>query len=125
MKTKIIIDNETTQEQFGNMPVDKEQEALPLPYQAYAIVPDPNKLLGWQLPHHTKLVRRAVAGKIGYEHTIDWQQLELCVQLVSRAGADGRRVQADPGDIIRGARHLASHYIKAGKPVPDALAVLI
>jgi len=124
MKTK-TTNNETEQEQLGNMPEDKEQESLPLPWQAYAIVPDPNNPLGWRLPHHTRLVRRAVAGKIGYEHTVDWQQLELCVQLVSRGGTDGRRVQADPGDVIRGARHLASHYIKAGKSVPDALAVLI
>jgi len=124
MKTK-SANIETNQPQFETMPGDKGQEALPLPWQAYAIVPDPNNPLGWRLPHHTKLVRRDAAGKIGYEHTVDWPQLELCVQLVSRAGADGKRVQADPEDIIRGARHLASHYIKAGKPVPDALAVLI
>jgi len=131
MKTKLTNSdtkkalNDTEQPQFETMPDDKDQDALSLPWQAYAIVPDPNNPLSWRLPHHTKLVRRAAAGKIGFEHTVAWPQLELCVQLVSRAGADGKRVQADPEDIIRGARHLASHYIKAGKPVPDALAVLV
>ena len=101
----------------------KEQPALP--YQAYAIVVDRDAPATWQLPHHTSQVNRAVQGKIGYEHTVDWQTMTLAVLSLSRQGVEGQRVQAEPSDIIAAARHLATHYHKAGKPLPDALAVLV
>lgn len=110
---------------------DPEREnAIPalqdsLPRQAFAIVGDPDLPGTWQLPHHTRLVKRAVVGKIGYEHTVDWPLLERAVQLISRQGIDGKRVVADPWLIIEGARHLAVHYRKAGRQIPDALCVLI
>ncbi|MDD5313366.1 MAG: hypothetical protein PHO26_10060 [Dehalococcoidia bacterium] len=96
-----------------------------LPRQAYAIVEDPDLPGTWQLPHHTKLVKRAVIGKIGYEHTVDWPLLEKSVLSLSRQGIDGRRVIADPRLIIDAARHLAAHYRKAGRQIPDVLCVLI
>ena len=35
-----------------------------LPRQAFAIVPDEKDPAGWQLPHHTREVKRAAAGKV-------------------------------------------------------------
>ncbi len=97
-----------------------------LPFQAFAFVGDRESPDTWLLPHHTRAVKKAAAGKIGYEHTVDWQQLEHCTLLLSRQGVDGRRVTAgEPGRIIAAARHLAGHYRKAGRQIPDALCVLI
>ena len=109
------------QEQENNTPPLQEG----LPRQAYAIVEDPEMPGTWQLPHHTKLVKRAVIGKIGYEHTIDWPLLERAVLLLSRFGLEGKRAVAEPSQIIEAARHLAAHYRKAGRQIPDALCVLI
>jgi hypothetical protein len=96
-----------------------------LPWQGFAIVPDRDDPAGWQLPHHTKEVKRAAQGKVGYEHTVDWLLLEKSVQLLSRFGDEGRRVTADPELIIQAARHLAGHFRKAGRQIPTALCVLI
>lgn len=96
-----------------------------LPWQGFAIVPDKETPEGWQLPHHTKEVKRAVQGKVGYEHTVDWLLLEKAALLLSRYGDEGRRVTADPELIIQAARHLASHYRKAGRQIPPSLCVLI
>ena len=94
-------------------------------WQAYAIAPDPDNPLTWRLFHHTGKVKRAITGKIGYEHTVDWNLVAVCVEMLSRSGYNGQRVDADESLIIHGARHLASHYIKAGKPLPDVLAALM
>ncbi len=96
-----------------------------LPWQAFAIVPDHEDPAGWQLPHHTREVKRAVPGKIGYEHTVDWLLLEKAALLLSRYGDEGRRVTADPELIIQAARHLAGHFRKGGRQIPNALCVLI
>ncbi len=96
-----------------------------LPWQGFAIVPDKEDPAGWQLPHHTREVKRAAIGKAGYEHTVDWLLLEKAVLLLSRYGDEGRRITADPELIIQGARHLAGHYQKAGRQIPIALCVLI
>lgn len=96
-----------------------------LPYQAFAIVPNPYQSETWKLPHHTRLIYRAVNGnKVGYEHTVNWENMYFAVALLSRRGIEGCRVQAEPHEILEAAKHLASHYRKAGKPLPDALAVL-
>ena len=108
-------------EQENNVPLLQDC----LPRQAFAIVEDPELPGAWQLPHHTKVVKRAVIGKIGYEHTVDWPLLEKAVLSLSRQGIDGKRAIADPWLIIEAARHLAVHYRKAGRPIPDALLVLI
>jgi len=96
-----------------------------LPWQGFAIVPDKEDPQGWQLPHHTREVKRAVLGKVGYEHTVDWLLLEKAALLLSRFGDEGRRVSADPELIIQAARHLAAHYRKAGRQIPPSLCVLI
>ncbi len=96
-----------------------------LPWQAYALVGDKDNPLSWKLPHHTRQVYRAVKGKIGYEHTVDWENMPLMVAYLSLQGVEGQRVQAEEFQILAAAKHLASHYLKAGKPLPDALAVLV
>jgi hypothetical protein len=108
-------------------PEEKELPRLKdgLPWQAFAIAPDHEDPAGWQLPHHTREVKRAAAGKVGYEHTVDWMLAEKAAQLISRFGDEGRRVTADPELIIRAAKHLAGHFRKAGRPIPSSLLVLI
>ena len=96
-----------------------------LPWQGFAIVPDKECPDGWRLPHHTKEVKRAAQGKVGYEHTVDWLLLHKSVILLSLFGDEGRRVTADPELIIQAARHLAGHFRKAGRQIPNALCVLI
>jgi hypothetical protein len=96
-----------------------------LPRQAFAIVEDPDLPGTWQLPHHTKQVKRAVLGKVGYEHTVDWPLLEQAVMSLSRFGLDGKRAIADPAQLIDAARHLAAHYRKANRPIPPTLCALI
>ena len=96
-----------------------------LPYQAFAIVPDKYDFTTWQLPHHTRSIKKAVRGKIGYEHTVDFTLLDKATLLLSRYGDEGKRVTADPELIIEAARHLAGHYRKAGRQIPDTLCVLI
>jgi hypothetical protein len=121
--TKYMTDNELAKQKAA------EQELPPLkdglPWQGFAIVPDKETPEGWQLPHHTKEVKRAVQGKIGYEHTVVWPLLEKASLLLSRYGDEGRRVSADPELIIQAARHLAAHYRKAGRQIPPSLCVLI
>ena len=51
--------------------------------------------------------------------------MPAAVAALSRGGYRGERVQASAEDIIAAARHLARHYEKAGKPVPDTLGALI
>jgi hypothetical protein len=96
-----------------------------LPWQAFAMVPDKENPLTWKLPHHTRQVYRAIKGKIGYEHTVDWECMPLMAQCLSRFGIDGQRVTGDPSDLLAAAKHLASHYLKAGKSLPNALAVIV
>ncbi len=95
-----------------------------LPWQGFAIAPDKDNSETWQLPHHTVGVQRAASGA-ACERTVDWLLLEKAVLLLSRFGDEGRRVTADPELVIQAARHLAGHYRKAGRQVPDALCVLI
>jgi hypothetical protein len=106
-------------------PLPDEPVPDTLPWQAYALVANKEQPATWQLPHHTRQVHRAVKGKIGYEHTLDWELISQAVQLVSLRGIEGRRVNAEPEQIIDAARHLAIHYQKAGKPLPLSLAVLV
>lgn len=42
-----------------------------------------------------------------------------------RRGYRGRRVEATPEQILQAARHLANHYLKADKALPDTLAALV
>ena len=96
-----------------------------LPKEAFAIVGDPEDPQTWKLPHHTRAIFRALKGRLDIEKTVDWDRMPAAVAALSRGGYRGERVQADPEEIIKAARHLARHYEKAGKPVPDTLGVLI
>ena len=109
---------------------DKIKEGLPktkedLPWQAFAIVGDKDDPETWKLPHHTKGIFRAIKGKIGIEHTVDWERMPAAVAALSKGGYRGQRVEASEGEIISAARHLANHYRKADKSIPDTLAVLM
>ena len=96
-----------------------------LPWQAFAIVGNKDDPGTWKLPHHTRAIFRAVKGKIGIERTVDWDLMPAAVAAISRAGYRGQRVEASPEDTLEAAKHLADHYRKADKPLPDTLAILI
>jgi hypothetical protein len=105
------------------------KEALPktkedLPREAFAITGDPSDPDTWKLPHHKKSILRALKGKLDIEKTVDWERVPAAVAALSLGGYRGRRVEASPEQILQAARHLANHYLKAGKPLPDTLAVL-
>jgi len=103
--------------------MSKEKTKEGLPREAFAIVGDPEEPETWKLPHHTKAIFRSLQGRLDIEKTVDWDA--AAVASLSRGGYRGERVQADPEEIIQAARHLARHYEKANKPVPDTLGVLI
>jgi len=113
--------------------VEKEITKEGLPKEAFAIVGDPEDPETWKLPHHTKAIFRALQGRIDIEKpvlersegTVNWDRMPAAVAALSRGGYRGERVRADPGEIIKAARHLAGHYRKAGKSVPDTLGALI
>ena len=63
--------------------------------------------------------------KIDLEKTVDWDRMPAAVAALSPGGYRGERVQASAEDIIRAARHLARHYEKADKSIPDTLGALI
>ena len=96
-----------------------------LPYQAFAIVGDPEDPETWKLPHHTKAIWRALKGKNGHYRTTDWDRLPLAVAALSRGGYRGKRVEASPEEILKAAKHLARHYTENDKPLPDTLTALI
>jgi hypothetical protein len=108
----------------------KVKEALPkakegLPKEAFAIVGDPDDPDTWKLPHHTKSIYRALKGKLDIEKTVDWERMPAAVAALSPGGYRGQRVEASPEQILEAARHLANHYLKADKPLPDTLAALV
>jgi hypothetical protein len=103
----------------------KEKTKEGLPKEAFAIVDDPQDPETWKLPHHTKEISRALQGRLDIEKTVDWDRMSAAVAALSKGGYRGERVQASEEDIIKAARHLANHYQKADKPVPDTLGVII
>ena len=96
-----------------------------LPWEAFAIVADTADPDTWKLPHHKRSIYRALRGKLDIERTVDWDRLPDAVVALSPASFRGQRVAASPEDILQAAKHLASHYRKAGKPLPDTLAALV
>ena len=96
-----------------------------LPEEAYAIVGNPEDPETWQLPHHNKSIFRALKGKFDVEKTVDWAQMVHVVAALRPSGRGGRRIAASPEEILAAAVHLAAHYRKAGKPLPDVLAALV
>jgi hypothetical protein len=108
----------------------KVKEGLPatkegLPKEAFAIVGDADDPDTWKLPHHTRAIFRALKGKLDIEKTVDWDRMPAAVAALSPGGYRGQRVQATPEGILGAARHLAGHYRKAERPVPDTLLALI
>ena len=96
-----------------------------LPKEAFAIVGDPEDTDTWKLPHHTKAIFRALAGKLDIERTVNWDRMPAAVAALSPSGYRGQRVEASPEEILKAAKHLANHYRKADKPLPDTLAALV
>ena len=96
-----------------------------LPKEAFAIVSDPDAPDTWKLPHHKKSIFRALQGKLDIEKTVDWDRMGPSVAALSPGGYQGQRVEASPEEVLNAAKHLAGHYIKAGKPLPDTLAALV
>jgi len=99
----------------------KSEEGLPR--EAFAIIGDPEERETWKLPHHAKSIYRTLAGKLNIERTVDWERMSLAVAALSLVGRR-RQVEASPEETIEAAKHLADHYRKAGKPLPDTLAAL-
>ncbi len=95
-----------------------------LPREAFAITGNPEDPSTWQLPHHTKSILRALKGNLELEETIDCEEISRAVIGLSPKRY-GQRVSADPEQILIAAKHLASHYTKARKPLPDILAALV
>jgi len=106
------------------------KDALPktkdgLPKEAFAIIGDPDDTETWKLPHHKKTIFRALKGKLDLEKTVDWERMPAAVAALAVGGYRGRRVDASPEEILLAAKHLAEHYRKADKPLPDTLAALV
>lgn len=106
------------------------KEGLPetkegLPKEAFAIVGDADDPETWKLPHHKKSIFRALSGKLDIEKTVDWERMPAAVAALSRGGYRGQRVEASPEEILSAAKHLANHYRKGCRPLPDILAALV
>lgn len=96
-----------------------------LPEEAFAIVGDPDDPETWKLPHHKKSISRALQRRLDIEKTVDWNRMPAAVAALSHGGYRGQRVEASPEEILSAAKHLANHYCKADKPLPDTLAALV
>ena len=95
-----------------------------LPAEAFAIVGDRKDPQTWKLPHHKRSIFRTLRGKLGIEQTVDWRQMALAVSALSPRICGEGRLYAGPEDTLEAACHLAEHYRKAGKPLPDTLAAM-
>ena len=103
------------------LPMTKEE----LPEEAFALVGNPEDPDTWQLPHHQKSIFRALRGKFDIEKTVDWERMDAAVATLSLSSFHRRGVVASPEQILAAAGHLANHYRKASKPLPDTLAALV
>ena len=97
--------------------INKQQ----LPREAFAVLGTRDDPLSWQLPHHT----RAILKNGHRESNVNWQMMSTAVEYLSRQGHNGKRVDADLENIIRAAKHLASHYNEAARSVPLALGIMV
>ena len=93
--------------------------------EAFAMIGNPEDSHTWQLPHHKKSIFRALRGKLDIEKTVDWERMPVAVAALSPRGYRRQRVDASPEQILQAAKHLAAHYRKADKPLPDILAALV
>ena len=113
----------TTAEEKVRAGLDRLKQGLPL--EAFAIVGDPEDPETWKLPHHSRAIFRALTGKLDIETTVDWDRMSAAVAALSPGGYRGQRVEATGEQIVNAARHLAAHYRRAGKELPDTLVALI
>jgi len=95
-----------------------------LPRGAFAIAGDAENLDTWRLPHHKRSIGRALKGLLDIEQTVDWDKVEAAVMALSPLNP-GKRVCASPEEVLEAAIHLAGHYRKGNKPLPDILAALV
>jgi hypothetical protein len=96
-----------------------------LPKEAFAIIGNLEDPDTWQLPHHKRSIFRAIRGKFDIEKTVDWDRMSVMVMTLLPGAYRIRRIAASPEEILAAAGHLAGHYRKAGKPLPDILAALV
>ena len=96
-----------------------------LPKEAFAIVGKPEEPDTWHLPHHRKSISRAMRGKIDIEQTVDWEQMAVAVNVLSLHLRHRQKMETSPEEILEAAKHLAVHYQRVGKPLPDVLAALV
>ena len=96
-----------------------------LPKQAFAIVGDARDPATWKLPHHTRAIWRALRGRLAIQATVDWDRMPAAVASLSPGGHRGQQVEASRQQKAAAARHLANHYRKAGKEVPETLKDLV
>lgn len=95
-----------------------------LPREAFAIAGDAENPDTWRLPHHKKSIRRVLRGALDTELTVDWSQVAEAVSSLSPLNP-GKRIPASPEEVLEAAIHLAGHYRKANRPLPDILAALV
>ena len=95
-----------------------------LPREAFAIVRDAENPETWRLPHHKRSIVRVLKGDLDIERTVDWSQTADAVSALSPLNM-GKRVPASPEEILGAAIHLAGHYRKGNKSLPDILAALV
>ena len=105
--------------------IEKEKTKEGLPREAFAIVGDPEDPSTWKLPHHTRAIFRALRGRLDVEKTVDWDRMPAAVAALGPGGYRGQQVDATREEKVKAARHLANHYRKADKDIPDALRALI
>jgi len=92
-----------------------------LPAEAFAIVGDRKDPATWKLPHHKRSIVKARRSRLDIEQTVDWRQMGLAVSVLSPRIRGEDRLCAAPEITLEAARHLAEHYRRAGKPLPDAM----
>jgi hypothetical protein len=95
------------------------------PAGAFAVVGDPSDAGTWLLPHHGEDIFKAIVGRVDIESTVDWDGMAAAMAAISPRRRGQERIATSPEAIIEAARHLAAHFEKAGRPLPDVLAVLI
>jgi hypothetical protein len=95
-----------------------------LPREAFAIVGDVENPDTWRLPHHRRGIVPALKSGLDVERTVDWRQMAVAVSALSPL-IPAKRVPASPEEVLQAALHLAEHYRKGNRPLPDILAALV
>jgi len=98
---------------------DKQKDQSP-PEELEGLIAEKDEALAARNARIAEL-EQALSGKD--EQIAAMTQSAAAVALSPR-GYRGRRVAASPEEILKAARHLADHYRKANKPLPDTLAAL-